>query len=307
MVWFVVRERWGTLSVVDHIDQVNLATNLLLYDRLVFPVPGEEDWGVWKKKEWEPDLQEKRLVKLEGLAIPKRWSTELREEHRHNMEELNWIIEDAEGIIEEQRKQLGYELTRRILQQKKYELPKNVHHVDVVTAYRSKGAFLEGCQFSEEATEERKQAQLSFMLGNKIAIPKNMNPRRFLAKAIELARNEEFREKRQAFYDWQVDVIETGYSEEYALKEMDQMIIDYNSCIKNKMKDVTYKFVFTLANVALAVAEAAAGSPFVLANGFLAVVSFFMSDLTRDINAGAAKPAAMFHDIRRSFGWKETV
>ncbi len=31
-------ERWGTLSVKDHLDAQALVADLLLYDRLVFPV-----------------------------------------------------------------------------------------------------------------------------------------------------------------------------------------------------------------------------------------------------------------------------
>jgi hypothetical protein len=44
-------ERWGSLSVLDHIDAASLATNVLVYDRLVFPVmaarPDRDDRAYW--------------------------------------------------------------------------------------------------------------------------------------------------------------------------------------------------------------------------------------------------------------------
>jgi hypothetical protein len=35
----MVRERWGTFSVIDHRNVSALATDILLYDRLVNPTP----------------------------------------------------------------------------------------------------------------------------------------------------------------------------------------------------------------------------------------------------------------------------
>jgi len=38
-----MRERWGALSVRDHVSNAPLVTEVLLYDRLIVPVPDPDD------------------------------------------------------------------------------------------------------------------------------------------------------------------------------------------------------------------------------------------------------------------------
>jgi hypothetical protein len=47
-------ERWGALSVKDHIDRRALATEVLLYDKRVIPAP--PDWDVPGGRQTAPDL-----------------------------------------------------------------------------------------------------------------------------------------------------------------------------------------------------------------------------------------------------------
>jgi hypothetical protein len=42
------RQRWGAFSVKDHIDAAALAADVLLYDKLRFPVPPKEDEVRWE-------------------------------------------------------------------------------------------------------------------------------------------------------------------------------------------------------------------------------------------------------------------
>jgi hypothetical protein len=59
-------ERWGTLSVKDHLDARALATEVLLYDSLVFPRPTQDDFQRWVNKKWEPDKLYKTRKAGEG-------------------------------------------------------------------------------------------------------------------------------------------------------------------------------------------------------------------------------------------------
>jgi hypothetical protein len=80
------QELWATYSVEDHKKPRTLAADILLFDRLVFPVPesahfpensgppdspGPVQWtpdpkerARWKSKGWDPDSQDKLLSLL---------------------------------------------------------------------------------------------------------------------------------------------------------------------------------------------------------------------------------------------------
>ena len=75
-------ERWGSLSVNDHVDTQALVANVLLYDRLVAPVMTEQvdrdERAYWISRGWDPDLQQRRLETLEDLAIRRPWDAARR-------------------------------------------------------------------------------------------------------------------------------------------------------------------------------------------------------------------------------------
>jgi hypothetical protein len=57
------RQRWAAFSVRAHRDLASLAADVLLYDRLILPVPEddpERERGI--RKEWDPDDIALRVV-----------------------------------------------------------------------------------------------------------------------------------------------------------------------------------------------------------------------------------------------------
>src|SRR5689334_12041892 len=71
-------ERWGSLSVADHVDTDSLTASVLLFDRLVVPVmvdqPDRNERAYWVARGWDPDLQDRRLEQLGDLAVRRPWS-----------------------------------------------------------------------------------------------------------------------------------------------------------------------------------------------------------------------------------------
>jgi hypothetical protein len=58
-------ERWGALSVKDHLDTQALVADLLMYDRLVFPVFSRHGERTrWRGEKWDPELQEQLIEDL---------------------------------------------------------------------------------------------------------------------------------------------------------------------------------------------------------------------------------------------------
>lgn len=72
---------WGTYSVADHCTAYPFVADLVLYDRLVVPVPPEgddEEWTRWRDNCWEPDLQALLLEELGDYVRRVPWTAELR-------------------------------------------------------------------------------------------------------------------------------------------------------------------------------------------------------------------------------------
>src|SRR5215813_11010710 len=83
-------ELWATYSVKDHFEPRTLAADIMLFDRLVFPVPeigefpensgspadpgpvgwkrNQEEWPRWEKEGWDPAGQKRLLDLLEPVS-----------------------------------------------------------------------------------------------------------------------------------------------------------------------------------------------------------------------------------------------
>ena len=82
----MIRPRWGSFSVRDHLKEQAFVAELLLYDRLVIPVPppnNEGEWRRWARNTWKPDRQAELLQILgKDLCVRLPWTKELRHQHR---------------------------------------------------------------------------------------------------------------------------------------------------------------------------------------------------------------------------------
>jgi len=295
----MTRERWGTFSVIDHKDFSAFIPEVLLYDRLVIPVPyNEEDRQRWIKKAWDPDLLDKRLETLGDLAVPSKWDEAQQQTFHQRMEQLEKVRFDTKNIVE-----LPYQVTRMILaEQKPINLPEGVTHVAVVAAYQSEKDFEADFILKEESDD---QALLGLLLGQKIAVPaKEDNTNEGLLSAIDLAKSAEFKQMRRSLYKWQDDVIGNKIHPKNALEEMDQLIDEYNACVKKAVRKVYYKYAFTVAGIALAGLAGTLVNPLASAGALLSIVQFATFDRKPAVNAGESEPAAMFHDINRIGKWK---
>jgi hypothetical protein len=94
---------------------------------------------------------------------------------------------------------------------------------------------------------------------------------------------------------------------ESAVEEMQELVEGYNRCVQKAMKTVYWKYAFTIDGIALGLAGATLGSPLASASAFLSLAAFWTFDRKPAIDAGQNKPAAIFHDVQRLFGWRETA
>lgn len=71
---------WGMFSVADHLRQRPFVADVLLYDRLVVPVPNdEEEIERWTKAERDPELQAELLDLLDDVVVRAPWNDQRRQ------------------------------------------------------------------------------------------------------------------------------------------------------------------------------------------------------------------------------------
>jgi hypothetical protein len=289
-------ERWGSLSVRDHNDIEALTANILLYDRLIVPVPeGDEERARWAAMEWNPDLLSRRIDQLGGMAVQKPWNAEREERYRNKLRELHDLNYDTKFVT------LPYQVSRMILAQEPVTLPEGVTHVETVLAYNSEAEIRRDFILQRTADPA---SQLGLLFGQKLAIPAGADAEDTFLRAMELSRDEEFRSNRRALYEWQHRVLERGYSPAHALEEMEQLISAYNGCVQRANRTVRFKLAFVVATTAVAVADTFIGSSLALASGLLATVQFATLERKPVVEPGESRPAAAFHDMMSIVEWR---
>ncbi|MCB1701097.1 MAG: hypothetical protein H6985_04665 [Pseudomonadales bacterium] len=292
-------ERWGSLSVCDHIDSNTLVANVLLYDRLVFPVFTEaedrDEHEYWRDHGWDPDLQEKRIAQLDDLAVRKPWNKQRRDLFSDRLSELKNLQEDVNELD-------ALHLTRRILAQEQAPvLAPGRPHPEIIAAYNSETGIHH--DFSLEQGSSHKALQ-AYLVARRLAIPDIADTEAALGLAIDLSRDDDFRERRRDLFDWQDRTIEQGYTPGQAVEYMTQLTDKYNEAVVQAHKQVYYRFAFLIGGLALGIAGAGLGQPIAGASAILALVQFGTLDKKPVVEAGKARPMAAFHDIDLRMGLK---
>jgi hypothetical protein len=288
----MISQRWGTFSVMDLTDPGRLAPELLLYDKLVIPVPAtSEDKNRWENEGWRPDDQADFLKMIGSLAIKKKWGYG---DQALWAQEFAKLKEDTAEIVKEARESLAYELTRRVLAQQKYPLPLGVERIDVVAACQSEKDF--HAQFvMEKASDSR--VDLGLKLVQKIAVPfQEDKPKNALERAIELARNPEYCEKRTIVYDLQNKILSDPEPALESMEELEQRTEDLIDYVVLMTKKVRFASTFAIVGVPPGYAagrplpKLASGSTMLSAVQFRSRHSAFIGSL---VSSG---PTTMYHE-----------
>ncbi|HEX2011736.1 MAG TPA: hypothetical protein VJN44_12440, partial [Roseateles sp.] len=239
-------ERWGSLSVADHIDAGALAANVLLYDRLVLPVmssqPDRDEQAYWERQGWNPELQRRRLEQLEELAVCRPWNAARRARFRDRLSQLRAERFDAQHID-------SHAMARRILAQEQVlEKLAGVQHVDVIAAYNSAAAL--SADFHLDDLKEHVAAQAG-LLTRRLAVPDLADADDGLRLACELSRDAAFRERRAALFDWQELMADKKLAPEAAVDLLCELTDAYNEAVLAAKAKVRWKLAFTVFGIGL--------------------------------------------------------
>jgi hypothetical protein len=203
-------ERWGTLSVKDHLDTQAMVADLLLYDRLVFPVfSGEGERTRWRNEGWGPEEQESLIQDLGAdVAVCASWGKYAREQYNELRKLRRQVAEESSE---------AYQVTRMLLTSDPKLVPRTTE-VRAVAAYRDEDEGRKDLGLTRVQPDEVALGKLAFVIGQELLVPlidAKANPldRDLLLRVRDLSLDGRYRDQRQAFYQWQettVDAIARG-------------------------------------------------------------------------------------------------
>jgi hypothetical protein len=232
-----------------------MACDILLYDRLIFPVPTQQARTDWIRQGWDP---EERLRQLGALAVRRVWT----ERHHENWQrDFENIALDAEGEV---RAALRYIATRRVLAQdpQNYRKPPGVDRILVYAAFQSEDQVAVrnhvGAEPEQAVAFADKTARMNGLVAARILVPDERDGEESLKRALEFTTKPDFLDARRDFFDWQQDVLMQGLSPEDATDRLQRAIKRYNGFVERSGRSWRTETIVTALVVAGSVATAAA-------------------------------------------------
>jgi hypothetical protein len=299
---------------------------MMLYDRLVFPVPQTPDlhydkadptqhgpvswsrnpveWKRWEKAKWDPEAQESLLKLLEPVVRKVPWDAPLQNE---------WQKE----VTDEAGKHLpgyAFEATKTVLTR---DLPAYVTGVNAMgPTYRSVEQLEKELGVSPAETRKKLPASaLSAVLGWEILVPDDpkLSDDELLGEAVAfVTHDKDFRVHRTAFWDWQQKYLKEGVTDresiEKAVKDMGDLLEAQKSAAKKMPMKQTTRYAFRIGGPGLAFAGLFFGPVGAVAFGAAGVVltcaeiaaeKWFLKEAQ---GFNEPTPTAFVTDLHRHFG-----
>ena len=320
-------EVWATYSVKDHLNRRALAADIMLFDRLVFPVPQVADlcydqtqpdgrgpvvwyrnaaeWERWEK-EWNPEAQESLLELLKPVVRKVPWDSVHREA---------WRKEFSSNTAENHLPEYAFVATRSVLTR---DLPTYVTGVAAMgPAYRSLAQLQEELELKEISNPQPLPGSaLSAVLGWEFLIPEDprLSDDELLRETVDFVTgDEEFRLRRTELWNWQQGFLKGDQTDREsiaaAVTRMRALLEAQKRAALRMPVETAVRYGFRIAPAAVALAGvflgpageigAAAGGLFLSCAEIAADKWFF-----KERPENAPSPAAFVYDVRRHFGWK---
>jgi len=237
------RQRWGTFSVIDALDPVRLLPEVLLYDKLVLPVPKTVDDRLrWVEEGWHPQSQERYYKTLGDLAVFAWWSKEQEVEWAEEYKNLQQDMKDVED--ESTKRDLPYAATRRVLAMKRYAVPGG-DEIEAVAAFQSESGF---DSFFQPDAKARATHAMGYKLRQRIAVPQpGKYPHGTLAAVVALSGEKEFVEKRTRVYQTQDEILLDPDPSLEDLQKLEQVSDELADYVDHMLNGVSYTYAFAVA------------------------------------------------------------
>lgn len=310
-------ETWGTFSVADHLAPRAFVADVLLYDRLVIPVPVGKERERWEELGREPEVLDTKLRILQepgrkdpekSLVVRLDWTEEYRWwlDNRYPKERARARLAYAKDAAGD----LHHMFDRQILARE--DLPEPTEDVirEVVPAYVSYEAMaaeLKPRQATAKAPAEP-DSRLAGVVGWEFFVPSDagMSDDDLLAESVRLVQSKRFRKARADFHEWRKTAAELGATPEAARADLEQRLETYQKETARARVRTGTRYGFALVGGTAGLVAAVAIPPLGIAAAALTLVQLGVEigfAYGGDLGTEGA-PAAMFHDARKHFGWK---
>lgn len=295
------KQVWGTFSVKDHCEANAFVAEVMLYDRLVIPVPPDEDERArWDAQKWQPKRLEKILKILGDRAYVVKWDAERQARWKSRYEARTEVAQAAgDWAFAASRTELTA------------SLPRNVTGIQAVTNYTSIADFEKEVGLKADGGAMPLYGGTAIaVIGHEFLIPNDpsWDYEHLLSEAVALSSEEAFRRKRASFWRWQREFLsDKGITDQSAIREaveeMRELVEEEKTVVKRKRIHTVTQFSFVIGTVILGLLSGPL-SPLTLGGAFLSVGGFAADKLTGAPGSDNEKPVSLLRDIRKHFGWK---
>jgi hypothetical protein len=296
------RQVWGTFSVKDHSSPHAFVAEVMLYDRLVIPVPPDTaERDRWEKEGWDPAHQEKLLTILGERAYPLNWDAARQSRWRTRFEAGTDVAMDTG--------EWAFAATRTVLTE---NLPPHVTGVQAITNYTSLEELTK--ELSLKAVDDSliglPGGTVTAILGHEFLVPDD--PRwtheDLLKAAVDLSSERTFRRKRASFWRWQREFLDDkGITDQSAIRdaveEMQDLLEEERALVRKAKIRTGIQFAFLVGSVVLGMV----GEPLTavgIGGAFVSVGEFVAERILRERAQEPDTPVALLRDTRKHFGWR---
>jgi len=267
---------WGTFSVADHLRPQAFLSDVLVYDRLLIPVPPAEDTDRWIRAGWQPDLQRSIIEVLrEGDAnrvLEISWTEEQQQKYAEHRGMLTGdTIFDTKNVLASPDTPAQF-ITRFVLantesEEKDRELLRAAVpglppvDISVVAAYGTLDDFSADTGIVEQNPSDQELPSRDDLLAGFVwpfAVPDDpdLSDDYLLHQAVEFANTPEAKSYREAFHRWRYQMITGGKSPAEAATDIQQEISDYGDWVRSNKRNVMVRSACVVGAVGAGVAAA---------------------------------------------------
>jgi hypothetical protein len=313
------RQRWAAFSVRAHRDIGSLASDVLLYDRIILPVPEDDpEHARWVRGGWDPDAIALRAVQAAGVIIPVPWTAQLRAEWQSSWDQL-----------QELGREVAYGLTGKIYAASPAAWNEIAAGLQPDELPERKPFILAGYQSEDEAKAElailpadaATSAPKAAVQGDRpvdqavalqvrriVEEPAVRDPEEAFLTAIGLATSPVFQQARRRLFDLEDDL----YLDEWEPAEVEEKLAgleeEYRDVVRAACRQTRRRRVATLLPKAAGWATVAAGHPHakgVVSTSLSLVIGRFVS--LDNPNDPAQHPGAAMAMIRAAYRQREPI
>jgi hypothetical protein len=225
-------ELWGTFSVMDHRKRGAFLSEVILYDKLVIPVPPDpaeagspkehefasKQWDRWVEAGWQPERQQELLKILSPVVEPVAWDFQHHVEWQIQFDE--WLSRSPAARANRLGELMAGWGTGDLLLK---ELPAKAAGAVAVCPFDSIDELKKQIGITEQSSlRSRREASddlpgdlVSTVVGREFLVPSDPERDEFylLKEAVDLVQDVNYREQRRAFHGAQLQFMASGHTD----------------------------------------------------------------------------------------------